>query len=264
MVAEQRDFSVGLRRSMALHAAIAVLILFKSFVMPGKSIPIVPTLRVDIVGLPDVLKKDLPQLNKRPPSPEIEAAMKKAEAEIKKKEAPKPEEKAEPAEKDEMVLKPKKASEQEPAKARERKNKNALDRIKALAKLGVDTPQKEAVKEKPAGQLIKGNAISKGTSLAGDAKENAAATYYDILRDRLQENWALPVWLARQKLSARIQIFIDSQGRLKAFKFLKGSGNAQFDEAVKKAIQDSQPFPAPPSELAGSVLADGVLVGFPL
>jgi hypothetical protein len=33
---------------------------------------------------------------------------------------------------------------------------------------------------------------------------------------------------------------------------------------VKRALNESQPFPAPPAELASAVLTDGILVGFPL
>jgi TonB family protein len=250
------DLSKGVRWSLAGHALLAALFLLKNLVFPGKPALYVPTLRVDIVGLPDVLKKDLANIPRNKPSQEILDALKKAEESAKKikpstVKLPPPEQKAE---KDEMVLHPKQMA--NPA-ARERKLKSALERIKSLEKIeDRDTDSKPVV--------VKGNRVSKGTSLTGDAKEAAEASYFDQLRDRLQENWALPVWVARQNLSAQVQVFIDAHGRLRNFRFVKNSGNPQFDEAIKKTLSDSQPFPIPPEGLADSLLDHGVLVGFPL
>jgi outer membrane biosynthesis protein TonB len=229
----------GMKWSLIGHVGLLVFILFKSLVFPGNSIPYVPTLRVDIVGLPDVLKKDL----KAPTasSKEIEKALEESE-----KKAPKEKEVAAP---DEMVLKPKKTA---------NRNKNALARIKALAKMDTSEDSRSAPK------IIKGNQLSKGTSLSGDARESAVANYYDSIRDRLQENWALNPLLARQKFSASVQLFIDARGKLVRFKFTKLSGNSQFDDAVRRALQQSQPFSPPPAELKASLLSDGLFLGFPL
>jgi TonB family protein len=141
--------------------------------------------------------------------------------------------------------------------AREKRMKNALDRIKSLTKITDDRKSGAPVP-------IRGNQVSKGTSLSEDAREAAKASYFDALRDRLHENWALPVWLARQNLSAQVQIYVDSHGRLSRFTFLRPSGNQQFDEAVKRALSESQPYPVPPEQLRGTFMADGVSVGFPL
>ena len=264
----REDYSAGLRWSVFLHFALIALVLLKSIVFPGRAVPFIPTLRVDIVGLPDVLKKDLAGLPKTSGSlDQIQKALDKADQELKQaKEQAKKQEVAlkkadknvEKARSDEMVLKPKPVSE---TKAREKKLRGALDRIKALEKIASEVSAKPQAQR---GVLIKGNAISHGTSLSGDAKESASASYYDALRSRLQENWALPVWLARQNLSAQVQIFVDARGRLRSFKFLKFSGNAQFDNFVKQSLNESQPYPSPPEELTSSVLVDGILVGFPL
>jgi colicin import membrane protein len=255
-----RDFNLGLRWSLSLHLALAVFVLVKSLIFPGEVKTYTPTLRVDIVGLPDLLKKDLANIRPSTSSEKIAESLKEAAADAKKiKPKSLPPEVAEAAKPDEMVLKPK-TSEKAVDKDIKKRNQSALSRIKALAKLGIDSPSPS----KGSPVLIKGNAISKGTSLSADARESSEENYYDRLRDRLQENWALPVWLARQNLSARVQIYVDSRGRLRGFKMIKGSGNAQFDEAVKQTLNVSQPFPPPPDALASSVLSSGVLVGFPL
>jgi outer membrane biosynthesis protein TonB len=253
-----RDYQAGLKWSVGLHVVVLVLVLLKSFVFPGNPIPYVPTLRVDVVGLPDILKKDLKNV---PSTKEVSEILKKAEQEarrIKPKPLPpmpKPKEIAQP---DEMAMKPiptgklsKKAE-----KEREKRLKAALARMKAMAKISNE--------ERKSAPLIKGNKISKGDSLAGDAKESDQSNYYDSVLQRLQENWALPVWLSRQNLSAQVQVFIDARGRLHGFRFVKGSGNPQFDDAVKRTLQESSPFSSPPSALSGSVLVNGIIFGFPL
>lgn len=249
------DFNAGLKASVIGHLALIFLILVKSLVFPGKPLLYIPTLKVDIVGLPDVLKKDLKaNPESEAAQKEIAKALKDAEQQIKKLKTVPPKV---IAKKDEMVLKPKNA---ESAKAREKKLKSALDRIKALNK--ITSPDESDSHNAP--KVIKGNKISKGSSLSGDARESDQTSYYDALRERLQENWSLPVWLSRKDLSAQVQIFIDSRGKLRNFRFTKTSGNSQFDDAVKKTLKKSEPFPVPSDADASTVLVDGVLIGFPL
>ncbi|MCM2323527.1 MAG: cell envelope integrity protein TolA [Oligoflexia bacterium] len=257
----EAGLAAGVRWSFGLHAAVLLFVVIKSLVFPGKPVTYLPSLRVDIVGLPDVLKKDMASLSPAPPP--LTAKEERTEPPAPKA---KPEAKADP---DEMVLKPKKADPKAEAAERQKKLKSALARIKALDKIA-DSTKTKAV-ESPAnaslrgtGPLIKGNAISRGTSLDGAARESAEASYFDSLRERLRENWLLPVWLARQRLSAQIMVFIDGRGTLRGFTLVRSSGNAQFDEAVRKTISQSQPFPVPPETIAGRLATDGVLVGFPL
>lgn len=250
-----RDFSIGLRSSLYFHVGLALLVFFKSLVFPGKPLHYTPTLRVDIVGLPDDLKKDLAQIRPSQQQQELSEKLKKATeaAESIKPVAPTIKKtELTPAEPNERILNPKKLPSSGSADV-SKKNQSALARIKALEKLG-----------NAEDALIRGNAISKGTSLSGDAKESSEENYLDLLRNQLQQNWALPVWLARQKLSAQVQIFLDQQGRLRNFRIIKPSGNAQFDEAVKRSVQESQPFPPPPAHIASALLGHGVLIGFPL
>lgn len=259
----QEGYARAVRVSFALHGLFLALIIFKSLVFPSTPIPFAPTLRVDMVGLPDVLKKDLHNVPSES-SKEIAEALKHAESEAKKIKPVKIPDLAktpiEKADKDELVLKPKQAVEKH-EKIRENRLKSALARIKALDKIEDSVEPPSPAK---AAAVVKGNKVSKGSSLAGDAKEAAQASYYDALRGKLQENWALPVWIARQNYSAQVQIFIDAYGRLRSFRFTKPSGNAQFDSAIKKTLEESQPFAHPPDDLAASILTHGVLVGFPL
>lgn len=248
--------------SVGLHVAVALFAILKGLVFPSEPTPYIPALRVDVVGLPDLLKKDMANLQ-RPSLSELENQLKRAEQQVKdiKLPAPTQVERSEPADPSEMVLKPKKATE---TKDRQKKLKNALERIKSLDKIAQLESKERQEKTSSGGPIIKGNQVSRGTSLTGEARESAQATYFDLVRDTLQSNWTLNAWLARQKYSARVQIFIDSRGMLRSYRFLKPSGNTAFDDAVKAALMRSQPLPVPPEGIAGSVLTDGISVGFPL
>jgi TonB family protein len=270
---EDRDFRRGFRLSIVAHLAVAFAILIKAVVLPNKPVTIVPTLRVDVVGLPDLLKQDLKKgADARASQEAINKALKQAEEAARKIEPPKPmklpkaSEPVEKAEPNEMVLKPKQIqaekNEKENTKHREKKLMSALHRIRALDKISDEVHPKKPTSE--GATLIKGNRISKGSSLSSDAVESDVANYYDSVRDRLQDNWEIPIWFKNQGLSAKVQIFIDRNGRLRNFRFIKPSGNPQFDDAVKRTISESQPFPAPPEDVISTVLVDGILVGFPL
>jgi TonB family protein len=272
-IGDQRSDQLGRAVTWSLigHGAIAFLIVLKSLVFPGNPIMIAPALRVDLVGLPDLLKKDLVNVPKTPAPSDLEKKLAEAGREAKNIKPIPQEEAAKP---EEMVLNPKKVEKkpiaaEDKEKAKESKDKakkidSALARIRALERLKdkadadkPDTGDDDAV-------VIKGNQVSKGTSLSGDAREKAQAGYYDQIRESLVEYWALPAWLTREKLSAQVQMRIDPSGRVLSTKFVKPSGNAAFDAAILATIKDSQPLPRPPKELLSSLSDDGVIVGFPL
>lgn len=259
--ASERDLSFGVKLSMTLHLAVGVMILVKSLIFPGEPEVYVPSLRVDVVGLPDILKKDLAKLPPLPPMP-TEAKEAPAEPPAEKTKPAKPAPAEEVAERDEMVLNAKrvadeKKKQEKTEKDRKQRMSSALARIKALNKISAEDSPQEA-------QVIKGNQVSAGTSLTGEAREKADSDYRDLLLDRVQRNWDLPVWLARQKYEARVVIYLDGAGRLINFRFVKASGNAQFDDEVKRALTKSAPFPPPPAAIRDSLQANGVMLGFPL
>lgn len=262
-ITRPNDLSYGVKFSLILHLAVAILILVKSLVFLGEPEVYTPALRVDIVGLPDILKQDLAKLPPLPPVlPVAEEKPHDAPKEPRESAPVKSEPAEEMAEKDEMVLNAKRAKEakqKEDKIERDRKKNmsNALARIKALNKISADDSPAAA-------PVIKGNQISKGTALTGEARESLNADYRDQLLDRIQRNWNLPVWLARQKYAAKVVIYIDAAGRLVNYRFTQPSGNAQFDDEVKHALSLSTPFPAPPPELRDSLQGNGVMLGFPL
>jgi len=135
---------------------------------------------------------------------------------------------------------------------------SALARIRSIEKL---KPQAESEEENETiGAIVKGNKVSPGTSLSGEAKEAAEVSYFERVRDRVSEHWSLPPWLARQELSAQMLIQIDKQGRITRQKLVKSSGNPRFDEAITRALNTAQPLPTPPPALPAYVAPNGILV----
>ena len=234
--------------SLALHAFLIVFLVVKSMFFPSNPKEYIPSLRVDLIGLPDLKISETKVL---PPTP-------KAPEEVSKTEESKKEVKVDTkAENDgDYSLKKKKKNSKPTQKelAAQQKLKNALARIKALERI-------KALQNAE----IKGNAISKGSALSGDAKTSLETTYHDVILERIRSNWELPKWLQEQEnLKAKVAIFIDRRGQLARFEFRKSSGNEQFDAEVKRTLELSSPFPVPPEGIVSEIANDGVLLGFPL
>lgn len=240
---EPNQLKMALRASILGHGLLILFVLVKNIIIPEKTVTYIPTLQVDLVALPDILKKDLTVQ-----SAKQEGSQETSKAQIK----PRPPE----PKSAEMTIKSHSnlnSSANSREKRVENKNKRVLSRLKSLSKI------QENLKT-----TIKGNQISPGSSLSGEAREAAETDYRDLILNRLQEHWTLPTWIERQELSARVQLWINSEGYVSKFHFEKISGNSQFDSAVKKAIEESQPFPIPPNQLARDLLSNGILFGFPL
>jgi len=223
----------GITWSVTAHVLLGIFLVFKNYILPATAPAYIPTLKVDLVGLPDTLKKDLKKVITKP---------------VKQK---KPEKKEPPVKK---AIK-KKALTYKPPK---HQLKNAIDRIKALDKITTLDQQEKTISDP-----IKGNKISKGSTLTGKVKESDKASYYDHVLEKLRSNWILPVWLSRQNLSAQVVIYINRRGLIDKMTLKKSSGNRHFDDAVKKTIIESQPFHYPNLTVLRQ-MTNGILLGFPL
>jgi len=273
---KQIHLSLGLRWSLIGHVALVVIVVVKNIFFPEAIHPYTPTLRVDMVGLPDLTPQELRDINKNLPKPDEsskEDEKAKAEAEAEKKAKSEAEAETEAKEKEMALIKKKKEKarkkkdkakrarnkKEREKKAKAKKEKElAAQRLKAIEKIKKHKKLREALNK------IKGNRLSGGTSLDANAKEGTDVNYLDQVRDRLKENWFLPVWLSQQSLSAKVRIYIDASGRIIQMIFYQPSGNPQFDDQVKKAIKQSTPLPRPPAKDRNHLLTDGLAVGFPL
>ena len=219
----------------------------KSILFPSVPKEYISALRVDLVALPDQKK---PDLTEPPPQP----ALPKPENSSKPTEIEKPKVVADQDPGDYSIAKKKKAEHQKKEKEAQKKLKQALDRIKAL----------ERVKALTAGTEVKGNQISKGTSLSSDAKTSLEASYSDVVLERVRSNWELPKWLTEKGFSANVIVFIDPRGAIKGMKFTKTSGNTQFDNEVKRTLEASTPFSIPPEGITSDLSSNGIALAFPL
>jgi TonB family protein len=206
-----------------------------------------PSLRVDLVGLPDhkTGAAPAPSVAPAPSSAPVPSAAPVPPA------SKKPKEKDPPKEKEKDSFGKTKKQKKEEAK---RKLKQALDRIKAIERIKALTVKEE----------FRGNRVSKGTSASGEARASLEAAYFDVVLERVRASWELPKWLLDQGLSAKVLLRIDSRGQIRGFEFVKPSGNEAFDREVRRALTSAAPFPLPPSEVADGIGSEGILLGFPL
>ncbi len=224
------SFSRAFKRSVLAHTLVMGLAILGSLVTERPRERIVPTLRVDLVALPDQKKDEpislpAPENAPTPPAPEKQV-----------KTAPK------------IKMESAEVSLSKKQKTTAKSMKSALERLRALEKL----------------QALKGNMISKGATTSGEAKEREQATYYDGVLQKLRENWELPSWLQTKGLSAQVVLFLNSKGNILRIVFKRPSGNDVYDEEVRRAVQRSAPFALPPQDVIDSLASDGVLLGFPL
>ncbi|HRK02298.1 MAG TPA: TonB C-terminal domain-containing protein [Oligoflexia bacterium] len=241
----QDEFGRSLRLSAAVHAILLIGALLSTLVFRREPVMLSPSIRVDLVGLPDIKKKDL---NLSEPGPDLSKIEKELEA---SKPAPAPEPAVE--DKPEISLK-KKDGKPKKEESRKESLSSAIERIKALAEI-----ENDLKKNKKNTTQVKGNTVSKGNALTGTSAQDINA-YAAGMQARLREHWNLPVWLAKQNLAARVVVFLDDRGYVANTVLAKSSGNTQYDEYVLKTVRMSQPFGPPPSDIQD----DGVLLLFPL
>lgn len=209
-----------------------------------------PSVRVDLIGLPDLKKTDLKNADAsadevRKKLEEISAKDKELAKKQKQTEAKKAETAA-----DDNAMKIRK-KEKQAEKERKDSMQSAIDRIKALQAIENSVSKAQA----PA----KGNVLSEGSQLSGEQGTNTDV-YVDGLVTKIRNQWKLPVWLSKQNLSAKVVVYLRSTGGIDRMNFVQPSGNESFDQYVKKAIESSAPFPPPPRDIE----SDGILLGFPL
>lgn len=236
----------ALRISFVLHFVLAATILLKNFLSPSEPKLFLPSLRVDLVGLPDVKRSEVPA----PTQPTERKEVLPSSDPVKIETAPEPER----GDYSTTKKKSKKKEESKKEKEAQTKLKRALDRIKAL----------ERVKALAGEDEIKGNQISKGSAITGEAKLALETSYFDVILERVRTYWELPKWLQDQRRSAKVMIYLDTQGRMKSFHFVQPSGSDAFDQEVKRTLQAANPFPLPPNAIASEIGKEGILLGFPL
>lgn len=246
----------ALKISLGLHIAVFLFFTVKVYLIPDDLIDYESSLRVDIVALP---QKDLQKMieSSPPPPPEPESATPEARAK------PEPKKQAAPKE-DVVILNPKKKPKNEKVdKVQiEKKQKEALNRLKQMSALENLENQMKNDTKPAAKPVFAGNQIATGSDLRGLSKIQHDSYVAQVER-HIRQNWALPQWLANKKLRAQIRVKIDSNGLVISKTVVRSSGNSSFDDVALETIEKSSPVPRPPDKLAGLLTNEGILFGFP-
>jgi colicin import membrane protein len=267
----ENDQSKKLKRfvkiSLGIHLGTFVLLSVGSFVFPSKGVEFLPTVQIDMVALPDLVKsqensyidKSLPVKDAPPPpAPKPETESKEEEVMAK----PEPEKKD-----DSMALKKQKEA--------EREAKKALDNLRAMKTKNLKEEEKRRQQEVSKREqdlkrfdetyrnAIKGNQVNEGSSSSG-AMQATVNAYAGHIREKLNSNWNLPVFLQTKGYRAVVRMYIDARGNIVRYSFTQFSGNDAFDNQVKAALQNSTPFAPPPEEMAKGLRNSGLEVKFPL
>jgi TonB family protein len=89
-----------------------------------------------------------------------------------------------------------------------------------------------------------------------ETSTNAPLLYYKSLMEyALRSNWERPADLADDAFVAEVEVSVDPSGRITGVDWKKGSGNAQWDDSVKRAIAATKTVNRPPPrDFPGKVL----------
>lgn len=237
------------KKSILLHGLLIALLTINVVFFTDQQVTYIPTIKVDIVDLPD----------KRPSNTKVAPApvpQKKSVAQKKPPPPPPPQKKARPALKKIRTQKSQKKSETQQLKAQkpiepieqEDIGQQAIKRLESI----------ERIKEMVAVQeAIKGNRIMPGTALKGLNKIDYD-NYTDRLHRHVQSHWQLPKWLAISgELNTVVKIYLSPEGYIISKQLIQSSGDPRFDEIVLSAIEKASPFPQPEDRFV-NIIQEGI------
>jgi len=193
-------------------------------------------INIDVVGLPNVLKKDLPLLNK-------EVAKEGEEEETKKEEMAVP-----VPEKDNKKIAQKKSSLIAKVKDSVREEQSYLTKIKIIKGLQV---------QKGTGTA---NTTATGIGVSSDAVQ--ANPYFQTIKEYVRNYWKIPNWINAEGLNTLVTLKISGDGEVSELIISQSSGNPEFDELALNSVKNAAPFPPPPISVR-ETLESGVILSFP-
>lgn len=194
-------------------------------------------IQVDIVALPDSRLDETKVIDSAKPIVE-----KPTEA--------KPEVSEPAANDDSLILENKKKREAELKKIEKiKKEEQKKAREAALKSLQNEVEREQALKSLEGRVVMKGNKLSKGTSMAGNIG-NESERYYALILATITSKFNVFPWQSKKNLTTVASFRIGSDGRIVngQVNILQPSVDPTYDSAVKKAILDAQPFPKPEEE----------------
>jgi colicin import membrane protein len=120
----------------------------------------------------------------------------------------------------------------------------------------------EAESREPPDPERAGSATGSVQGTAATPEEGDA--YFTAVHDAILEHYVVPSVISERErlyLAASVVAWIGSDGRILRYELQKKSGNAFFDQALERAIQQTK-LPAPPPEMARALRDNGVVLNF--
>ena len=229
--------------SIYFHTALFLAFTVKLIFFKRKDVFVSPSLRVDIIALPDKNPAPLPSKEEKKEVKVEEKIEKKTEI----KEDPQPSIKKKLSDvKDKIFTK---------------KEKSLEELQKEILKNYLNS-NKKPKKASPKKNLAKGNVLSPGTSLEGIQKLNYDI-YLEELSNHVRSQWSIPNWLSQEHYRCVVNVKIDKLGNLISKSIQSSSGISEYDSRALAAVDKANPFPKPPNELHKIIRFDGVALGFP-
>ncbi|MGE0632430.1 MAG: TonB family protein [Pseudobdellovibrionaceae bacterium] len=245
--AMEDSFSRALIYSAGAHVVLFLFFIVKAVIFPVDMDDFEPSIRVDIVDMPDKITDQVatPEPAKTPEVTEekkAEPTSSKPEPVVKKKEPPQ------------------KVVDLTKTKAQQKEAINKLKSMSAIDKIQQDLKKNKGDSDKATTQF-KGNILSAGTELKGVNRLQHENYRGDVYR-HAKQNWTLPEWLANSQYRALVLVKLDERGYVIFKQITKSSGNSSYDDAVITAVSNASPFPPPPAKFKDIVAIDGITIEF--
>lgn len=156
-------------------------------------------------------------------------------------------------------------------KQKEAENKALAQRLEDIKRRIASTPEpapaaptEEAAPEAEAGEG--GPQTATGARIGFAGKSGATSKnlqtkyreYYNIIQNRVHENWIYPKGFEYEKISVIVSIRIDRNGNLINSWLEESSGNSRFDDSLLSATKKASPFPPLPVDFEGNFLEIGL------
>jgi TonB family protein len=221
--------------SIALHVSVVLFHVIQVNLFPSEVIDLQDSIRVDMVAMPDLITE---QVEPEPTPEPLPVTEKKSPA----------------------IEKPKSNTKELQRAALEKiQAQTALEKIKQEVKARQDKPTAEKPPEPTVNKpTYKGNVISSGNAFTGVARLRVNE-YLLTLTRKVRAQFFVPEWMDDETLRASVVIELDRMGNLVKRTLTVSSGNSVFDSACLTAVENANPFPAPPSEAEGAQ----ILLRFP-
>lgn len=257
------EFSKSILISFLIHGCIILMFTIKAILLPNETFEFEPSMRVDLVALPDKIPSAISDSATPPEPPKPEEKVKPVKEELPPPPTTQNKKVEEVKTPDGPTVNLKKEDKDKKPKAESAINKiresMALDKIKQMLKDSKDTSKTQTAAQQA---TYKGNVLSPGTELTGLNKLQHES-YSSELDRHVKKYWSLPEWLAHKPYSAQVRIYLNEQGALINAKIVKSSGVKEYDDSVLESARKASPYPPPPPKFKDIVAVTGILFGFP-